>query len=98
MISAPHTTTGTSDLHDMSLMRVKVNYLAELFRFPIGPIMRFSVFRGPQRNTGMVDAMIAEFDKHNELVLMIPQAGLRWKADFYRVAVGPATPIVAGLP
>jgi 1-acyl-sn-glycerol-3-phosphate acyltransferase len=53
------------------------------------------------RNTGMVDAMIAEFGKHDRLVLMIPPEGTRgyvkeWKTGFYRVAVGAGVPIVLG--
>jgi 1-acyl-sn-glycerol-3-phosphate acyltransferase len=107
MIAAPHTSNWDFPIcmAALSLMRVKVNYLAkkELFRFPLGPIMRF--FGGipvdRSRNTGMVDAMIAEFDKHNELVLMIPPEGTRgyvkeWKTGFYRVAVGAGVPIVLG--
>ncbi len=107
MIAAPHTSNWDFPLAmaALSLMRVRVNYLAkkELFRFPLGIIMRF--FGGipvdRSRNTGMVDAMIAEFRQHDELVLMIPPEGTRgyvneWKSGFYRVALGAGVPIVLG--
>jgi len=107
MIAAPHTSNWDFPITmaALSLMRVQVNYLAkkELFKFPLGVIMRF--FGGipvdRSRNRGMVEAMIAEFREHDHLVLMIPPEGTRgyvkeWKTGFYRVAVGAGVPIVLG--
>lgn len=107
MIAAPHTSNWDFPITmaALSLMRVKTNFLAkrELFKFPLGVIMRF--FGGipvdRSRNTGMVDTMIAELGKHDDLVLMIPVEGTRgyvkeWKSGFYRVAMGAGVPIVLG--
>lgn len=107
MIGAPHTSNWDFPITmaALSIMRVKTNYLAkkELFRFPLGIIMRF--FGGMpvdrSRSTGMVDAMIQEFGKHDKLIMMVPPEGTRsyvkeWKSGFYRVAVGAGVPIVLG--
>ncbi len=105
MIGAPHTSNWDFPITiaALSIMGVKVNYLAkkELFRFPLGIIMRglggIPVDRS--RSTGMVDAMIGEFGKHDRLVLLVPPEGTRgyvkeWKSGFYRVAAGAGVPIV----
>ena len=105
MIGAPHTSNWDFPIAmaALILLRLKTNYLAkkELFRFPLGIIMR--AFGGipvdRSKHTGLVDAMIAEFDKHDELILLIPPEGTRklvkaWKTGFYRVAVGANVPIV----
>lgn len=105
MIGAPHTSNWDFPITmaALSIMEVKVNYLAkkELFRFPLGVIMR--AFGGipvdRNRSTGMVDAMIQEFKNHEKLVLLVPPEGTRgfvkeWKSGFYRVASGAGVPIV----
>ncbi len=107
MIAAPHTSNWDFPIcmAALSIMGVKINYLAkkELFRFPLGMIMRF--FGGipvdRSRNSGMVNAMIGAFGTHKELVLMIPAEGTRgyvkeWKKGFYHVATGAGVPIVLG--
>lgn len=104
MIGAPHTSNWDFPIAmaALLLMRVKVNYLAkkELFKFPLGIIMRYfggiSVDRS--KNTRMVDSMISEFKKHNDLVLLVPPEGTRgyvkeWKSGFYYVALGAGVPI-----
>lgn len=104
MIGAPHTSNWDFPIAmaALILLRVKVNYLAkkELFRFPLGVIMRF--FGGMavdrSKHTGMVDQMISLFKEHNQLVLLIPPEGTRgyvkdWKSGFYHVATGASVPI-----
>jgi 1-acyl-sn-glycerol-3-phosphate acyltransferase len=104
MIGAPHTSNLDFPITIAALliMRVKSRHLAkkELFKFPLGIIMR--AFGGipvvRDRNTRMVDAMIEEFKKHDELVLLVPPEGTRgfvkeWKSGFYYVALGAGVPI-----
>jgi 1-acyl-sn-glycerol-3-phosphate acyltransferase len=104
MIGAPHTSNWDFPIAmgALILLKVKVNYLAkkELFKFPLGVIMRF--FGGMAvdrtRHTGMVDQMISLFKQHDKLVLLVPPEGTRgyvkeWKSGFYHVAVGAGVPI-----
>jgi 1-acyl-sn-glycerol-3-phosphate acyltransferase len=105
MIGLPHTSNWDFPIAMAALLilRLKTNYLAKksLFKFPLGIIMR--AFGGipvdRSKHSGMVEAMIAEFAKHDELILLIPPEGTRgyvkeWKTGFYRVAVGAGVPIV----
>ena len=70
---------------------------------PIGPLLRrfgaVSVDRG--RASNVVDQMIAEMKRRDELVLVIPPEGTRgraehWKSGFYRIALGAQVPVVPG--
>jgi 1-acyl-sn-glycerol-3-phosphate acyltransferase len=108
MIGAPHTSNWDFPITmaALLLMRVKVNYLAkkELFKFPLGIIMR--AFGGipvdrSKKNTRMVDNMISEFGLHDRLILLVPPEGTRgfvkeWKSGFYYVALGAGVPIGLG--
>jgi 1-acyl-sn-glycerol-3-phosphate acyltransferase len=107
MIGAPHTSNWDFPITmaALLLMRVKVNYLAkkELFKFPLGIIMRYfggiSVDRS--KNTRMVDSMTNEFKLHESLILLVPPEGTRgyvkeWKSGFYYVALGAGVPIGLG--
>lgn len=104
MIAVPHTSNWDFPIAMAALLilRLKTNYLAkkELFRFPLGIIMR--AFGGiavdRSRHTGMVEAMVAELNQRDELILLIPPEGTRslvaeWKTGFYRVAMGAGVPI-----
>ena len=49
----------------------------------------------------LVDQMVAEFDRRDELVLVIPPEGTRtfseyWKSGFYHIALGANVPVVPG--
>ena len=53
------------------------------------------------RPHGVVDEMIAELKRHDDLYLVIPPEGTRrrteyWKSGFYHIAVGADVPIVPG--
>jgi 1-acyl-sn-glycerol-3-phosphate acyltransferase len=70
---------------------------------PLGPVMRRlgAVAINRERSTNMVDAMIAEMNRRDELVLCIPPEGTRgraehWKSGFYRIALGAKVPVVPG--
>jgi 1-acyl-sn-glycerol-3-phosphate acyltransferase len=107
MIGAPHTSNWDFPITmaALLLMRVKVNYLAkkELFKFPLGIIMRYFGGIGVDRskNMRMVDSMINQFKLHNRLILLVPPEGTRgyvkeWKSGFYYVALGAGVPIGLG--
>lgn len=104
VIAAPHTSNWdfVYSLGAAHLMGVRLRYLAkkELFRFPLGAVMRatggISVERS--RNTKLVDAIIRLFQESDELKLMIPAEGTRkrverWKSGFYHVALGAGVPV-----
>jgi len=53
------------------------------------------------RNTNVVDQMIAQFQSRDEFVLGIPPEGTRsraeaWKSGFYHIALGAKVPVVPG--
>jgi 1-acyl-sn-glycerol-3-phosphate acyltransferase len=68
---------------------------------PLGPVMkRFgAVAINRSRKTNVVDQMIEEFAKRDELALVIPPEGTRkraevWKSGFYHIARGAKVPVV----
>jgi 1-acyl-sn-glycerol-3-phosphate acyltransferase len=70
---------------------------------PLGPVMRrLGAVAVDRENAGnLVDAMIAEMKRRDELVLVIPPEGTRgraehWKSGFYRIALGAQVPVVPG--
>jgi 1-acyl-sn-glycerol-3-phosphate acyltransferase len=104
IIAAPHTSNWdfVYSLGASYLMGTEPRYLAkrELFKFPLGPIMRATggipVTRS--RNTKLVDAIIQLFNSRERLRLMIPAEGTRkrvdkWKSGFYHVALGAGVPV-----
>ncbi|MBC8111936.1 MAG: lysophospholipid acyltransferase family protein [Verrucomicrobia bacterium] len=107
MIAAPHTSNWDFPI-TMAILNVldaRFRFLGkkELFRFPLGIIMRF--FGGmPVDRTKkgkMVDSMIEKLQQSEELLLMIPVEGTRgyvkeWKSGFYHAALGAGVPIALG--
>ncbi|SHG26085.1 Acyltransferase [Cnuella takakiae] len=104
VIAAPHTSNWdfVYSLACAHILGVRLRYLAkqELFRFPLGGIMRATggipVTRS--RNTKLVDTIIQLFQNSDELRLMIPAEGTRkkvdrWKTGFYHVALGTGVPV-----
>jgi 1-acyl-sn-glycerol-3-phosphate acyltransferase len=76
---------------------------AELFRGPMGPIMRAmgGIPVNREAASAMVPAMVAEFAKRESLVLTVPVEGTRskgryWKSGFYRIAMAADVPVVCG--
>jgi 1-acyl-sn-glycerol-3-phosphate acyltransferase len=104
VIAAPHTSNWdfVYSLATAHILGVRLRYLAkqELFRFPLGGIMRATggipVTRS--RNTKLVDTIIQLFQNSDELRLMIPAEGTRkrvakWKTGFYHVALATSVPV-----
>lgn len=104
LIAAPHTSNW--DLVYTLLIaftyKIKVFWMgkASLFAGWRGPIMRWlggiAVIR--EKSTNMVERQIAEFEKHDSLVMIVPPEGTRgkvsyWKTGFYHIAHGANVPI-----
>jgi len=105
MIAAPHTTNWDFPL-TLALAKVggvKISWLGKrsLFTGPMGPIMRWLGGVAVDRDApgGMVASLAAEFEKHEQLALVVPAEGTRsktehWKSGFYRIAEQADVPIV----
>jgi len=72
-------------------------------RGPMGILLRRlgAVAIDRSRATGVVDQMIAELDRRDELALVIPPEATRsradyWKSGFYHIALGAKVPVVPG--
>jgi 1-acyl-sn-glycerol-3-phosphate acyltransferase len=84
---------------------LRIRYIGkrELFRWPLGPLMRFlggiPVDRAnPQ---GVVEQVAAELGRSGRMVLALTPEGTRkrgatWKTGFYRIALMTGVPIVPG--
>lgn len=73
------------------------------FKGPMAPILRAvgAVAIDRKRSRNIVEAMVAEFARRDELVLAIPPEGTRkrseyWKSGFYHIALGANVPVVPG--
>ncbi len=105
MIAAPHTTNWDFPL-TLALAKVngvKISWLGKrsLFKGPMGPIMRGLGGVAVDRNApgGMVASLAGEFERHEQLALVVPAEGTRsktdyWKSGFYRIAEQAKVPIV----
>jgi 1-acyl-sn-glycerol-3-phosphate acyltransferase len=105
MIAYPHTSNWDfpAALHIADESNVPIKFLGkkQLFRGPMGPIMRalggISVERSGSQ--GLVGSLVAEFEKADRLVVVVPAEGTRsqveyWKSGFYRIAVAAQVPIL----
>ncbi|CAB4886045.1 unannotated protein [freshwater metagenome] len=105
MIAAPHTSNWDFPLTlaIAKLGGVRIAWLgkAELFRGPLGPIMRrlggISVRRDDAGS--MVRDLVAEFATREKFCLVVPVEGTRskseyWKSGFYRIAHDADVPIL----
>ena len=105
LVGAPHTSNwdfavflGATDE-----LGIKPSYLGKhsLFGWPLGRFMLdmggIPVDRSKRAN--YVEQVVAEFDKRDELALVIAPEGTRhsdgrWKSGFYHIAMGAGVPIV----
>ncbi len=105
MIAYPHTSNWDfpAALHIANESGVDIKWLGkrQLFRGPMGPIMRalggISVERSGAQ--GLVASIAAEFAKKDRLVVVVPAEGTRsqveyWKSGFYRIALEAKVPVV----
>lgn len=107
LIAAPHTSNWdfVYTLLIAFTYKIKVFWMGKssLFAGWRGPIMRWlggiAVVR--EKSTNMVERQIAEFEKHDRLILIVPPEGTRgqvtyWKTGFYHIAHGAKVPIGMG--
>ena len=107
LIAAPHTSNWDFPytIAVSFCLGIKVYWMGKesLFRGPMGPIMHWfggiSVDRS--QSNGLVQQIIDEYNRADELVVTIPPEGTRskaqkWKSGFYHVADGANVPIVLG--
>lgn len=105
VIAAPHTSNWDFPLM-LALGRIhglRVQWLGkqELFRGPMGPIMRRLGGVAIDRSVpgGLVSALASEFQRQDRLTLVIPAEGTRskvevWKSGFYRISEAADVPIL----
>ena len=104
-VAAPHTSNWDFIycISAVLALRLHFNWVGKhtLFRFPLGPLMRFlggiPIKRGSGQ--GMVDATIEEMKERARFLVGIAPEGTRkhvdrWRTGFYRIAVGAGVPIV----
>jgi len=107
MIASPHTSNWDFPLTlaMAQVSGVKITWLgkAQLFRGPMGPIMRRLGGIAVQREAagGMVASLVAEFAARDRLCLVVPAEGTRshseyWKSGFYRIAAEAHVPVLCG--
>jgi 1-acyl-sn-glycerol-3-phosphate acyltransferase len=86
-------------------LRLEVHFIAkmELFRGPLGPLMRWlgGLPVNRKRPVGLVEQTVAMFAEREALLLAVAPEGTRrpvdrWKSGFYRIAVAARVPIVPG--
>ena len=105
LVGAPHTSNWDFAvfLGATHALGIKPSYLGKhsLFRWPLRHFMLdmggIPVDRSTRAN--YVDQVIAEFDRRDELALVIAPEGTRdsdgrWKSGFYHIAMGAGVPIV----
>ncbi|MBI2388670.1 MAG: 1-acyl-sn-glycerol-3-phosphate acyltransferase [Deltaproteobacteria bacterium] len=98
LLAVPHTSNWDGLLLVLLTRNIglKVQWMVknEWTKGPLGPLVRGTGGVGidRSRNTNMVDQMIEQFRKRDDLVLAIPPEGTRsraehWKSGFYRIAL-----------
>jgi 1-acyl-sn-glycerol-3-phosphate acyltransferase len=105
MIAAPHTSNWDFPL-TLALAKVsgvRINWLgkAELFRGPMGPVMRRLGGIAVTRDSAgsMVAELVGMFATQDKFCLLVPVEGTRsrseyWKSGFYRIARDADVPIL----
>jgi 1-acyl-sn-glycerol-3-phosphate acyltransferase len=108
ILAAPHTSNWDVPLMlSMSyVLGVQVHWIGKhtLFRFPLGPLMRWlgGVPVDRRSRNDAVQQMVDALAARDELCLMITPEGTRgraeyWKSGFYHIALGAHVPIVLGM-
>lgn len=107
IIAAPHTSNWdfVFSLGALKLLGYKVNYMVkkELDIFPFSILLRRSgaIVIDRKKSTRVVDEMVNEFNKTENLFLMLSAEGTRrsvdkWKSGFYHVAQKAQVPVCTG--
>ena len=107
VIAAPHSSNRDFFLGIAAVfaLRLDAHFIgkAELFRGPLGPVMRWLGGLAVDRRhpEGVVEQTVAMFKARDHLLLALAPEGTRkpvprWKSGFYRIALGAGVPIVPG--
>jgi len=106
-LAVPHTSNwdGVLLLALAGSVGMKMSFMIknDWLRGPMGTILRRFGAVGIERSraTNVVQAMIDELGRRDELALVIPPEGTRsraehWKSGFYHIALGAKVPVVPG--
>jgi len=105
IIAAPHS-SNWDFVHGIAVvfaLRLDVRFIgkAELFRGPLGALMRWlgGIPIDRTRHQGLVDSMAARFREEEQLVVAVAPEGTRkpvdrWKSGFYHIASRAGVPII----
>ena len=107
VIAAPHSSGWDFPvgIGAVFALRLDIRFVGktELFRFPLGPLMRWLGGLPVDRHNpeGFVEQIVALFARRDGLLLAMAPEGTRkpvarWKSGFYRIALGAGVPIVPG--
>lgn len=108
IIAVPHT-SNWDFVYTMGLideLKIEAHFMAKasLFRWPFGGFMRDmgGVVVDRSRGGNYVEAMVAEFARRKQFMLIIAPEGTRskvqqWRTGFYHIAMGAGVPIVCGM-
>jgi len=105
LIGAPHTSNWDfiiAMLFKYSL-GMRFNFIGKdsLFRGPMGPVMRRlgGIPVNRRSSNKFVDQIVAAFEQHEDLIIVIAPEGTRskspyWRTGFYYIALGAGVPVV----
>ena len=107
IIAAPHSSNWDFfvGIALVFAIRLDVRFIgkAEIFRGPVGPLMRWlgGLPVDRKRPEGVVAQTVARFAAQERLLLAVAPEGTRkpvakWKSGFYRIALGAGVPIIPG--
>jgi len=107
IIAAPHSSNWDFIIGIAAVfaLRLDVRFVgkSELFRGPLGPVMRWlgGLPVDRHRPERFVEQLVTQFRERDRLLLAMAPEGTRkpverWKSGFYRIAAGAGVPIVAG--
>lgn len=107
IITAPHSSNWDFPvgIAVVFALRLDVRFVGkmELFRGPLGPLMRWLGGLPVNRKhpVGLVEQTVAMFQEREALLLAVAPEGTRkpvarWKSGFYRIALAAGVPIVPG--
>lgn len=107
LIGAPHTSNWDFPIMLLAVLklRLRLHWMGKhsLFPFPFGTLMRWlggiPIDRSRSHNT--VKQIVALYEQHDDLVVLIPPEGTRrkvdaWKTGFYHIANNAGVPILMG--
>lgn len=107
LVAAHHTTNWDLAVALLFSMAtgIKFNFLAkdDLFWWPLGVILRWigGIPVNRRAHTNFVEQLAEEFDKREELIIVITPEGTRkrteyWKTGFYYIALAAKVPVALG--